>query len=129
MFHYRALTSRLTTLFYILAVRGRGGPHTALVRVCNPQDRARRLDLELIVDAGSTYTWIRRERLDLIGVRLSGTRRFRTIEGRAVGREVGEAVIECLGERATRVVVFAERNDMEVMGVEALEGLTLRSTP
>jgi len=45
------------------------GHTTALVRVCNPQDRARCLDLELIVDAGNTYTWIRRERLDLIGVR------------------------------------------------------------
>ena len=92
------------------------GHTTALVRVCNPQDRARCLDLELIVDAGSTYTWIRRERLESIGVRPSGTRRLRNIEGRAVEREVGEAVIECLGERATRVVVFAERNDVEVMG-------------
>jgi len=65
------------------------GHTTALVRVCNPQDRARCLDLELTVDAGSTYTWIRRERLESIGVRPSGTRRFRTIEGRTVEREVG----------------------------------------
>ena len=65
------------------------GHTTALVRVCNPQDRARCLDLELIVDTGSTYTWIRRERLESIGVRPSGTRRFRTIEGRTVEREVG----------------------------------------
>jgi len=105
------------------------GHTTALVRVCNPQDRARRLDLALIVDAGSTYTWIRRERLESIGLRPSGTRRFRTIEGRTVEREIGEAVIECLGERATRVVVFAERDDVEVMGVEALEGLGLEVDP
>jgi len=105
------------------------GHTTALVRVCNPQDRARCLDLELIVDAGSTCTWIRRERLESIGVRPSGTRRFRNIEGRAVEREVGEAVIGCLGERATRVVVFAERDNVEVMGVEALEGLGLEVDP
>jgi len=105
------------------------GHITALLRVCNPQDRARCLDLELIVDAGSMYTWIMRERLDLIGVRPSGTRRFRTIEGRTVERGIGEAVIECLGERATRVVVFAERDDVEVMGVEALEGLGLEVDP
>jgi len=104
--------------------------HTiALVRVCNPQERARCLDLELIVDTGNTYTWIRRERLESIGVRPSGTRRFRNIEGRAVEREVGEAVIGCLGERATRVVVFAERDNVEVMGVEALEGLGLEVDP
>ena len=105
------------------------GHTTALVRVCNPQDRARCLDLELIVDMGSMYTWIRRERLESIGVRPSGTRRFRTIEGRTVEREVGEVVIEYLGERATRVVVFAERDDVEVMGVEALEGLGLEVDP
>jgi predicted aspartyl protease len=105
------------------------GHTTALVRVCNPQDRARCLDLELIVDAGSTYTWIRRERLESIGVRPSGTRRFRTIEGRAVEREIGEAVIECLGERAIRLVMFAGRDDVEVMGVEALEGLGLEVDP
>jgi predicted aspartyl protease len=104
--------------------------HTiALVRVCNPQDRARCLDLELIVDTGSTYTWIRRERLESIGVRPGGTRRFRIVKGRTVEREVGEAVIECLGERATRVVVFAERDDVEVMGVEALESLGLEVDP
>lgn len=62
-------------------------------------------------------------------MRPSGTRRLRTIEGRAVEREVGEAVIECLGERATRVVVFAERNDVKVMGVEALKGLGLEVDP
>jgi hypothetical protein len=49
------------------------------------------------------------------------------------GEDRGEggwgAVIECLGERAARVVVFAERNDMEVMGVEALEGLGLEVDP
>jgi len=105
------------------------GHTTALVRVCNPQDRARCLDLELTVDVGSTYTWIRRERLESIGVRPSGTRRFRTIEGRTVEREVGEAVIECLGERATRVVVFAGRDDVKVVGVEALEGLGLEVDP
>jgi Predicted aspartyl protease len=105
------------------------GHTTALARVCNPHDRARCLDLELIVDAGITYTWIRRKRLESIGIRPSGTRRFRTIEGRTVEREVGEAVIECLGERATRVVVFAERDDVEVMGVEALEGLGLEVDP
>ncbi|WP_084761259.1 hypothetical protein [Caldivirga sp. MU80] len=58
---------------------------------------------------GSTYTWIRRERLEAIGVKPSGVRRFRTIGGKTVGREVGEAVIECLGERATSIVVLLKR--------------------
>jgi len=45
------------------------------------------------------------------------------------GRNVGEAVIECLGERATSIVVFAEKDDVEVMGVVALESLALEVDP
>ncbi len=63
--------------------------------------------------------------MEAIGVKPSGVRRFRTIGGKTVEREVGEAVIECLGERATSIVVFAEKDDVEVMGVVALESLAL----
>jgi hypothetical protein len=90
------------------------GHTVAVVRVCNPWDGSRCFEAELIVDTGSTYTWIRRERLEAIGVKPSGVRRFRTIEGKTVERNVGEAVIECLGERATSIVVFAEKDDVEV---------------
>jgi predicted aspartyl protease len=105
------------------------GHTVAVVRVCNPWDGSRCFEVELIVDTGSTYTWIRRERLEAIGVKPSGVRRFRTIEGKTVEREVGEAVIECLGERATSIVVFAEKDDVEVMGVVALESLALEVDP
>jgi len=105
------------------------GHTVAAVRVCNPWDGSRCFEVELIVDTGSTYTWIRRERLEAIGVKPSGVRRFRTIEGKTVEREVGEAAIECLGERATSIVVFAEKDDVEVMGVVALESLALEVDP
>ncbi|KUO84863.1 MAG: hypothetical protein AT709_01730 [Caldivirga sp. MG_3] len=105
------------------------GHTVAVVRVCNPWDGSRCFEVELIVDTGSTYTWIRRERLEAIGVKPSGVRRFRTIEGKTVERNVGEAVIECLGERATSIVVFAEKDDVEVMGVVALESLALEVDP
>ena len=105
------------------------GHTVAVVRVCNPWVGSRCFEVELIVDTGSTYTWIRRERLEAIGVKPSGVRRFRTIEGKTVERNVGEAVIECLGERATSIVVFAEKDDVEVMGVVALESLALEVDP
>jgi predicted aspartyl protease len=105
------------------------GRTTAAVKICNPQDTAKCVETELIVDTGSTYTWIRRERLEAIGVKPSKARKFRTIEGRTIEREVGEAVIECLGERAMSIVVFAERDDVEVMGVVALESLALEVDP
>jgi predicted aspartyl protease len=105
------------------------GHTTAAVKICSPQDGTKCVETELIVDTGSTYTWIRRERLEAIGVKPSKARKFRTIEGRTIEREVGEAVIECLGERAMSIVVFAERDDAEVMGVVALESLALEVDP
>jgi len=105
------------------------GHTTAAVKICSPQDGTKCVETELIVDTGITYTWIRRERLEAIGVKPSKARKFRTIEGRTIEREVGEAVIECLGERAMSIVVFAERDDVEVMGVVALESLALEVDP
>jgi len=67
--------------------------------------------------------------LEAIGVKPSGVRRFRTIGGKTVEREVSEAVIECLGEMVTSIVVFAEKDDVEVMGVVALESLALEVDP
>jgi predicted aspartyl protease len=105
------------------------GHTTTAVKICNPQDGTKCVETELIVDTGITYTWIRRERLETIGVKPSKARKFRTIEGKTIEREVGEAVIECLGERAMGIVVFAERDNAEVMGVVALESLALAVDP
>ena len=75
------------------------------------------------------YTWIKRRRLEEIGIKPMDRRRFRTIDNRIVEREVGEAVVECLGRRATTIVVFAEEGDNEVLGLHALEGLGLEVDP
>ena len=111
-----------------MVLKGLG--HTvAKVRLYNPHDLSRCLDLELLVDTGSTYTWVKRGRLERLGIRPMGKRRFRTIEGRVVEREIGEAIVECLGERATCIIVFAEEDDVEVLGVTALENLALEVDP
>jgi len=54
---------------------------------------------------------------------------FRTIEDRDIERKMGEAVVEYLSERATTIVVFAEDEDAEVLGVYSLEGLRLEVDP
>ncbi|MCS7364934.1 MAG: hypothetical protein NDF54_05795 [archaeon GB-1867-035] len=104
--------------------------HTfAIVRLINPNDLSKFLELKLLVDTGSTYTWIRRGRLEKLDVKPMTKWKFKTIEGRIIERDIGEVVIECLGERATRIVVFAEEGDSEVLGVDALEGLRLEVDP
>ena len=87
------------------------------------------LEITIIVDTGSIYTWIKRRRLESLGIRPTKKRKFRLINGDIIEREIGEAVIECLGEIATTIVVFAEEKDNEVLGLHALEGLGLEVDP
>ena len=86
-------------------------------------------DLELVVDTGSIYTWVARGTLSAIGASMLGDRNFRTIEGRAITRKVGEAMLEFDGVKVTRIVVFAETGDVEVLGADSLEGLGLEVDP
>jgi predicted aspartyl protease len=99
------------------------------MRLYNPGDPSKALDLDLMVDPGSTYTWIKRARLNSLGLKPTGRRAFRTIEGKLVEREICEALIEYGGEKATTIVVFAEGDDAEVLGIYALEGLGLEVDP
>jgi len=46
-----------------------------------------------------------------------------------IERDVGEAELRVLGERAHCPVVFAEETDAEVLGVTALENLGLEVDP
>lgn len=104
--------------------------HTfARVKLYNPGDLSKTLDLDLIVDTGSTYTWVKRARLSSLELEPTGRRVFRTIEGKLVEREIGESLIEWGGEKATTILVFAEEGDAEVLGVYALEGLGLEVDP
>jgi len=101
----------------------------AKVKVFNPHDGVECLDLELMVDAGSTYTWIRHDRLEKLNIKPRGRVKFKTIGSRLVERHVGEAVVECMNTRATTIIVFAEESDNEVLGLHALEGLRLEVDP
>ena len=92
-------------------------------------DLRRVREVELLVDTGAVYTVLPRSLLEELGIEPMGKRKFRTIEGKIIERYIGEAVIECLGERATCIVVFAEENDFEVLGVTALENLALEIDP
>lgn len=87
-------------------------------------------EFDLLVDTGSVYTWIDGAALKELGIESRGDKkRFRTIEGREILREIGEAVLELNGERATSIIVFAEKGDASVLGVYSLEGLGFEIDP
>lgn len=86
-------------------------------------------EVELLVDTGSTYTWISEDVLGDLEIKPRRVRTFRAIDGRLLKRDVCEAVAKCMGEQATTVVVFARKGDVEILGVHALEGLGLEVDP
>lgn len=86
-------------------------------------------ELSLLVDTGSTYTWLSKDFLTDLKIVPKGSRKFTTIEGKIVERPIGEAVIEYENEKATTIVVFGEKDDKQVLGVHALEGLALEVDP
>lgn len=86
-------------------------------------------EIELLVDTGSTYTWIPKTILEKLDIQPKGSWKFKTVDGRILERKISEALMECMGERATRMVVFAEEGDASILGIDALEGLRLQIDP
>jgi len=98
------------------------------IKIYSP-DLSRFDEAELLVDTGSTYTWIDGEVLEKLEVNVRKVWRLKAIDGRIIERRIGDALIECMEEQAPTVVVFAEKGDGKVLGVHALEGLRLEIDP
>jgi len=80
----------------------------------------------VMVDTGSEYTWLPRavlEALDLVPTR---TVRFITADGRQVERAVCFGNVYAGGSSAPDILVFADPDDMVLLGARALEGMNLR---
>jgi predicted aspartyl protease len=92
------------------------------VKVVGPNGEC---EVSLVADSGSPYTWINHQDLTDTGVVPATFRTFRTRDGAALGRQVGEASVEVLRSRATTPVVFAQSNDTQVLGKAALVQLGL----
>ncbi|MBI3741624.1 MAG: aspartyl protease family protein [Chloroflexi bacterium] len=78
---------------------------------------------QLVVDTGSEFTWIPREELERIGV---GVRKknvpFVMANGATITRDVGYAVLRTNGFETVDEVVFAQPDDMKLLGSRTLEG-------
>ncbi len=85
--------------------------------------------IQLIVDTGSEDTWIDKKALEEIGVEPRFSRTHRTINNARIPRPVGPVEIEFLEVRMPCPVVFAEKEDANVLGVTALEILGLEVDP
>jgi len=85
--------------------------------------------VELLVDTGSTYTWVSNLLLKKLNIETRTTRKFKTIDGRLLERRVGEVLIEYMGKKPQEWWFSPRGGDADVLGVDALEGLGLEVDP
>jgi len=95
----------------------------------NPAKPELREEIELTVDTGSIFPWISKHRLSRLGLKPTRKRRFKTIDGRELEREVGLVTLKYNESEITVETVFAEEGDVEVLGVIALEAMGYRVNP
>ncbi len=85
--------------------------------------------LKLLVDTGSTYTWVSGTFLRSLGVEPTDRRRILTIEGKAVERPAAEVLMTLEGRTLHTLCLFGEGGDLEVLGAYTLEGFGLAVDP
>ena len=85
-------------------------------------DKSARVE-ELLVDTGSEYTWLPKEILSGIGVKVRKPNlQFVMANGEVITRNVGYALIKVSGFETVDEVVFAEDGDLNLLGARTLEG-------
>ena len=101
----------------------------AKVEVSNAEHLDLRVELNLLVDSGATYTIIHRDSLRKLQVKPLEERVFTLADGRKVKRAMGGVRIRIDDRHGFSSVIFGEENDQELLGVTALEELGLELDP
>ncbi|MGH8459704.1 MAG: aspartyl protease family protein, partial [Nevskiales bacterium] len=95
------------------------------MKIWNPAQPVNKEELEVVVDTGASYSWIRRSRLEPLGIQSVRRMKFRTIEGRTIERDLAPVFLSVDGYTGGDNVVLAETGDAEVLGAHSLESLGL----
>jgi len=83
----------------------------------------------VLVDTGSEATWVPRGVLESLGIKPEKAVRFRVADGREIERQAGYAIIHANGAQTADDVVFAEPDDLVLLGARTLEGLNFKIDP
>ena len=85
--------------------------------------------LRLLVDTGSSYTWVPSAVLSSLGIAPIAGLSFELANGRVVRRPIAEVRVSILGRTATRWIVFGRKRDAGLVGTDTLQGLLLDVDP
>src|SRR5439155_1620474 len=89
----------------------------------------RRQPVELLVECGSTYTWVAAALLRGLSVVPTERRRVVTIAGQLAERDAAEVLITLEGRTLHTVCLFGDAGDLDVLGAYTLEGFGLGVDP
>jgi predicted aspartyl protease len=101
----------------------------AKLKIWNPADPERAVEIQLVVNAGTSHSWILGSQFEALGIRPTGKWQLRTLHGRLVEREVAPVMISVEGRTAGDTVVVAEAGDPEALGAHTLAALNLVVDP
>ena len=87
------------------------------------------VDMEALVDTGSTYTVLPKEVLDQLGIEQEGHRSFELGDDRIVEYPIGYARMRLDGGQTIVLVVFGPEGSDPLLGATALEHLSLAVDP
>lgn len=100
------------------------------IRVGHPTDEGRTVELrDALADTGSELSWVPAPLLESLGIRRRQTMLFRRASGTIIERSTGVAIVYAGGTSTGDEVVFAEPDDMTLLGTRTLEGLQLAVDP
>jgi predicted aspartyl protease len=101
------------------------------IEVARPADRPSFTGVRgLLVDTGSDATWVSAVALRQAGVQVRWKDvTFIMANGAQVTRDVGYAIIRCGEFETIDEVVFARKDDLQLLGARTLEGFNARVDP
>jgi predicted aspartyl protease len=80
---------------------------------------------DTLVDSGNVFTWMPRGAMESLNIKPERRQTF-TVGGRQIERDLGYAIVHAGGAATAECVVFAESNDVIVLGARSLDGLNLK---
>ena len=81
--------------------------------------------IEVMVDTGSEVSWMPKQALLDAGITPRAKKRFMMANKQIIERDIGYAILSAEGYSTIDEIVFAEENDMALLGVRTLEGFSV----
>ncbi len=100
--------------------------HTITV---SANDRSEHIELDALVDTGSTYTLIPGPELAALGVAPEWTSVFELADGSQSEYRLAEVQVEINGESRTTICIFGDQGSTPLLGAYTLEGFGLSVDP